>query len=88
MRVRVLQVTWGPLPAGPQPVAHDPSLLSVPPLQVTWGQFLLHNLLPVTLGNTFAGFFLMACAYSLSYGSLSKKLEAKMAPAALKPAAA
>lgn len=41
---------------------------------VTWGKFLLHNLLPVTLGNIFAGVVCVATLYSLAYGALSSKL--------------
>ncbi|KAG2483579.1 hypothetical protein HYH03_017586 [Edaphochlamys debaryana] len=40
--------------------------------KVTWSQFFLNNLLPVTLGNTIAGVFMMAIAYSISYGALGK----------------
>lgn len=35
---------------------------------VTWGQFLWHNLLPVTLGNTVAGAFFVGMAYWFSAG--------------------
>ncbi len=48
---------------------------------VTWAQAFLNNILPVTLGNTIAGFFMMACAYSLSYGALGKNLAPKPAAA-------
>jgi formate/nitrite transporter len=41
---------------------------------VTMGQFVLKNLIPVTLGNIFAGVVLVACVYSLIYGSLGKKI--------------
>ncbi|KAL4433475.1 hypothetical protein ABPG77_010328 [Micractinium sp. CCAP 211/92] len=41
---------------------------------VTWSAFLLHNLLPVTLGNIVAGALCMATTYSLAYGSLGKKV--------------
>jgi formate/nitrite transporter len=40
---------------------------------VTMKDFLLKNLIPVTLGNIFAGVVLVACVYSLVYGSLGKK---------------
>ncbi len=39
---------------------------------VTWGSVLLKNLLPVTLGNAFAGALLVACSYSLAYGALGR----------------
>lgn len=35
--------------------------------------FLLQNLVPVTLGNIVAGFFVVAGTYFLSYGSFAKK---------------
>jgi len=41
--------------------------------KVTVGEFLLNNLLPVTLGNTLAGVLFMATAYSLAYGALGAK---------------
>lgn len=41
---------------------------------VTMGQFVLKNLIPVTLGNIFAGVVLVACVYSLIYGSLGEKI--------------
>ncbi|KAL4440239.1 hypothetical protein ABPG75_003240 [Micractinium tetrahymenae] len=41
---------------------------------VNWGKFLLHNLLPVTLGNIFAGVVCVATLYSLTYGALGKKI--------------
>lgn len=40
--------------------------------EVTWSQFFLNNLLPVTLGNKVAGALFVACAYSLVYGAPSK----------------
>jgi len=40
---------------------------------VTMGDFIFKNLIPVTLGNIFAGVVLVACVYSLVYGSLGKK---------------
>jgi formate/nitrite transporter len=46
---------------------------------VSMKQFLLHNLLPVTLGNIFAGVVLVATTYSLIYGSLGNKLTGKKA---------
>jgi len=39
---------------------------------VTWGQFFMSNLLPVTLGNTFAGAVCVAFAYYTVYGKLDK----------------
>ncbi|GLC33508.1 hypothetical protein PLESTB_000082700 [Pleodorina starrii] len=39
---------------------------------VTWGQFVFNNLLPVTLGNTIAGVVMMALAYSVSFGAVGK----------------
>ncbi|CAE7469142.1 fdhC, partial [Symbiodinium microadriaticum] len=36
--------------------------------KVSWTQFLLHNLLPVSLGNMFAGMFLVALPYSILFG--------------------
>eukprot|EP00798_Chlamydomonas_sp_ICE-L_P018338 gene18338-24802_t len=39
---------------------------------VTFGDFLIKNLLPVTLGNTLAGVLFMAVAYGFVYGSLGK----------------
>ena len=35
---------------------------------VSWTSFLLHNLLPVSLGNMFAGMFLVALPYSILFG--------------------
>ena len=40
---------------------------------VTLADFVFKNLIPVTLGNIFAGVVLVACTYSVIYGSLSKK---------------
>lgn len=42
--------------------------------EVSVSQFLLHNLLPVTLGNTIAGVLCMGSAYCLSYGALGRAL--------------
>lgn len=36
--------------------------------------FITKNLIIVTLGNIFAGAFLVACLYSVVYGSLGKKI--------------
>jgi formate/nitrite transporter FocA (FNT family) len=41
---------------------------------VTWGSVVLKNILPVTLGNAFAGAILVACSYSLAYGALGRRL--------------
>ncbi len=49
--------------------------------EVTWSQFFFNNLLPVTLGNTIAGVFMMAIAYSVSFGSLGKAFQPKTATA-------
>lgn len=38
---------------------------------VAWGDFFLKNLLPVTLGNTFAGAVCVAMVYSAAFGTLS-----------------
>ncbi len=35
---------------------------------------MLKNILPVTLGNAFAGAILVACSYSLAYGALGRRL--------------
>jgi len=47
-------------------------------VQVTFGQLWLSNLLPVTLGNTAAGFLCVALPYALLYGSLGQKLQARL----------
>lgn len=41
--------------------------------KVAWGAFFIKNLIPVTLGNAFAGAVLIAGMYSLAYGSLGNK---------------
>ncbi|KAL4440231.1 hypothetical protein ABPG75_003232 [Micractinium tetrahymenae] len=41
---------------------------------VTWGKFLLNNLLPVTLGNIFAGAVCVATLYSLAFGELGRRV--------------
>lgn len=41
---------------------------------VTWEAVFLKNLLPVTLGNAFAGAVLVAASYSLAYGALGRRL--------------
>ena len=41
---------------------------------VTYGQFLVANLLPVTLGNTVAGVACLGLSYSLLYGKAGKEL--------------
>lgn len=46
--------------------------------QTNMGKFIIHNLIPVTLGNIFAGTVLVAAVYSLIYGSLGKKVQAKL----------
>ena len=46
---------------------------------VTWGAFLLNNLLPVTLGNTLAGALCMGASYALLFGSLGSKPKAAAA---------
>eukprot|EP01026_Neomeris_dumetosa_P058134 TRINITY_DN53918_c0_g1_i4.p2 TRINITY_DN53918_c0_g1~~TRINITY_DN53918_c0_g1_i4.p2 ORF type:complete len:325 (-),score=55.30 TRINITY_DN53918_c0_g1_i4:427-1401(-) len=40
---------------------------------VTWGQFLFNNLLPVTLGNMVAGALLVATSYAFCFGSAAQK---------------
>lgn len=40
---------------------------------VSWSQFLLGNLLPVTLGNTVAGALFVAGMYALVYGKMGEK---------------
>ena len=47
---------------------------------VTMRQFIIHNLIPVTLGNIFAGVVCMAATYSLVYGSLGKRITDKPKP--------
>lgn len=42
---------------------------------VTPTQFIINNLIPVTLGNILAGAVLVATYYSLCFGALGKKLE-------------
>jgi formate/nitrite transporter FocA (FNT family) len=39
---------------------------------VTWKDFLLKNLLPVTLGNIIGGAVLVAGVFSYAYGALGK----------------
>ncbi|PSC67256.1 formate nitrite transporter [Micractinium conductrix] len=41
---------------------------------VTWKGFLLNNLLPVTLGNIFAGSICVATLYSLAFGRLGRRV--------------
>ncbi len=41
--------------------------------KVTFSEFLLNNLLPVTLGNTLAGVVLVGTAFAFIHGSLGKK---------------
>jgi len=41
---------------------------------VTWQAFLMNNLLPVTLGNIFAGSICVATLYSLAYGKLGRRV--------------
>lgn len=43
---------------------------------ISWADFWMKNMLPVTLGNTIGGFVFMGVAYSLSYGALGKKANA------------
>jgi formate transporter len=45
----------------------------------TMGEFVFKNLIPVTLGNIFAGAVLVAAVYSLVYGSLGRKFTNKAA---------
>ena len=35
---------------------------------LTWGNFIFHNLLPVTIGNIIGGSLLVGCVYWLTYG--------------------
>lgn len=44
--------------------------------------FFLNNLLPVTVGNIFAGVVCVATVYSLLYGALGKKVAGQPAGAA------
>jgi formate/nitrite transporter len=46
---------------------------------VSIGKFVLSNLIPVTLGNIFAGVVLVATTYSLVYGSLGRKVTGQAA---------
>lgn len=46
---------------------------------VSLGQFITNNLIPVTLGNIFAGAVLVAGMYSLVYGSLGRKITGEKA---------
>lgn len=48
---------------------------------VTMADFLFKNLIPVTVGNIFAGVVLVAMTYSVIYGSLSKKVSKIMGTA-------
>lgn len=48
---------------------------------VTWSKFLLHNLLPVTLGNIFAGAVCVATLYSLAFGELGRRVNRALANA-------
>jgi formate/nitrite transporter FocA (FNT family) len=47
--------------------------------ELTFGQFITQNLIPVTLGNIIGGLVFMGTASSYFYGSLGKKKEAKTA---------
>lgn len=48
---------------------------------ITWGQFLLNNLLPVTLGNTVAGAFFVGAAYWFGAGMpMLRRPAAEVAP--------
>lgn len=49
---------------------------------VTWGRFLLKNLLPVTLGNIFAGAVCVATLYSLAFGELGRRVNRALGKAA------
>ena len=40
---------------------------------VTTYEFLVNNLIPVTIGNTIAGATFVGTAYSLAYGGLGKR---------------
>ena len=42
--------------------------------KVTFTDFLVKNLIPVTIGNTIAGVFFVAVLYSLIFGSFGKKV--------------
>ncbi|KAI7840455.1 hypothetical protein COHA_005880 [Chlorella ohadii] len=48
-------------------------LMGVP--GVTWEAFLFKNLIPVTLGNIFAGAVCVATLYSMAYGQLGKRVQ-------------
>jgi formate/nitrite transporter FocA (FNT family) len=39
---------------------------------LTWGDFFINNLLPVTFGNLLGAMFMVAFMYSLSYGRSGK----------------
>ncbi|GFR51552.1 hypothetical protein Agub_g13971 [Astrephomene gubernaculifera] len=52
---------------------------------VSWATFLTGNLLPVTLGNTFAGAVCMAGAYALCFGAIGKALSSRPAAAPTAP---
>lgn len=62
-----------------RPVFNDPSVRFLIPLGmalgagVTWPQFLLANLLPVTLGNIVGGAIAVCGLYSGAFGSLFGK---------------
>lgn len=47
--------------------------------KVTWGEFIMNNLLPVTLGNTFAGAMMVATLLGFCHGSLGAKFAKKSA---------
>lgn len=40
--------------------------------KVSWADFVMKNMIPVTIGNTVAGVFGLAVAYSYCYGVLGK----------------
>lgn len=70
------------LPPPPRPattVAQPHPFAGVP--GITWKAALLGNLLPVTLGNMFAGIVCVATLYSLAFGKLGQRVEAALAPA-------
>ena len=48
--------------------------------QVTYSQLWTSNIIPVALGNLFAGMFCMALPYALLFGSLGKKVQAALHP--------
>jgi formate transporter len=41
---------------------------------VTWKEALLNNLIPVCIGNAFAGVCIVALTFALSYGTFGKRV--------------